>query len=207
MTIDDLTTDDAVTAVRRLRRVDRVDRVGVLGHSQGGMLAPRIVRRAGADAMGLLSAPSGPLWELVPRQVRYIAEIDGRVTETEQSRIDRVTAAAGRISAGEFGSDETLLGASGTLWESLRSYDQTGVAAGLSVPTFVGHGGRDYQVPPDAVADWRAAAGDRGVYRTYPTLNHLLLPGIGPSSPYNYATPGNVDRALVADLAAWLGSR
>jgi dienelactone hydrolase len=207
VTVDDLTTDDAVTALRRLQGVGSVGWTGVLGHSQGGLLAPRIARRGDADGVGLLAAPAGPLWELVPEQVRYLTRIDGTVTDAERRRLDAVETAARRVSAGDFEPDETLLGASGTYWRSLRSYDQTAVAAGLSVPALVGHGERDYQVPPAAVDEWRVALGDRATVHTYPALDHLLLPGVGDSSPYDYARPGHVGRAVVEDLTAWLRRR
>ena len=48
LTIDSETTDDAVAALRTLAGVPGVDpaRVFVLGHSQGGMMAPRIAARS-----------------------------------------------------------------------------------------------------------------------------------------------------------------
>ncbi|HFK2919188.1 TPA: alpha/beta hydrolase family protein [Stenotrophomonas maltophilia] len=56
-TVDDETTDDAVAALTALAADPRIDgrRVFVLGHSQGGMLAPRIPgtgRRCGARSCG-----------------------------------------------------------------------------------------------------------------------------------------------------------
>ncbi|MDO5505004.1 MAG: alpha/beta fold hydrolase, partial [Pseudoxanthomonas suwonensis] len=63
-TIDDETTDDAVQAVAALRRTRGIDvgQVFVLGHSQGAMMAPRIVQRAeGAAGAILLAAPARPL--------------------------------------------------------------------------------------------------------------------------------------------------
>lgn len=58
VTIDDVVTDDALTAVERLRAVDRVDGVFVAGHSFGGLLAPRIANRDGDLAGVVMLAPS-----------------------------------------------------------------------------------------------------------------------------------------------------
>ncbi len=207
VTIDDVTTDDAVTAVDRLREHDRVTWVGVVGHSQGGLAAPRIVDRSGADGMALLAAPAGDLWRLVPQQVRHLAELDGTVTDAEARQIEQVEAAARRITDGAFEMDETLLNASGRYWESLRSYDQTAVAADLGVDAFAGQGGRDYQVPPEDLDDWRGALGEDATYREYPALDHLLFPGEGESSPEEYVRPNSVARPVVEDLAEWVGGR
>src|SRR3546814_10374941 len=47
LTVDTETTQDAVSAVALLRTLKEVDskRVYILGHSQGGMMAPRITQR------------------------------------------------------------------------------------------------------------------------------------------------------------------
>lgn len=207
VTIDDVTTDDAVTAVERLAAHDRVDWVGVVGHSQGGLAAPRIADRSDADGMALLAAPAGDLWRLVPQQVRYLAELDGVVTDAEARRIEATEAAARRITEGEFEADEVLLDASGRFWESLRSYDQTAVAADLDVYAFAGQGGRDYQVPPEDLAAWRDALEESATVREYPSLDHLLFSGEGESSPRDYVRPNSVARSVVEDLAAWVGGR
>ncbi len=207
VTLDDVTTEDAVTAVERLRDHDRVTWVGVVGHSQGGLAAPRIVDRSGAEGMALLAAPAGDIWRLVPRQVRHVAELDGEVTDAETRRIDRVEAAARRISEGDFEPDEVLLNASGRYWESFRSYDQTAVASELDVSAFAGQGGRDFQVPPSDLDAWREALGTDATYREYPSLDHLLFPGEGESSPQDYVQPNNLAPSVVEDLAGWVSDR
>ncbi|HYM85370.1 MAG TPA: alpha/beta fold hydrolase, partial [Pseudoxanthomonas sp.] len=63
-TMDEETTNDAVAAVAALRATPGIDpdRVYVLGHSQGGMLAPRIAERSGKVAgLILLAAPARSL--------------------------------------------------------------------------------------------------------------------------------------------------
>lgn len=208
VTIDDVTVDDAVTAVERLREEERVSSVHVAGHSQGGLAAPRIARRSDADGMALLAAPAGNLWELLPMQNRHIFGLDGELSDAEQRRIDEITAQAEAISNGEFSEDEDLLGFDGSFWASLRAYDQTAVAADLDIPAIVQQGGRDFQVPPSDLADWRDAIGDdRGTYHSYPSLDHVLFAGSGTSSIAKYYEPNNVDVDVVADLDAWLAAR
>ena len=59
--VDDETTNDAVLAVETLRQTAGIDpkRVFVLGHSQGGMMAPRIAMKDGNTAgLVLLAAPA-----------------------------------------------------------------------------------------------------------------------------------------------------
>ena len=42
---------------------------------------------------------------------------------------------------------------------------------------------------------------------SYPELNHLFMAGEGPSKPYEYNIPGNVDVRVINDIARWVLSR
>jgi hypothetical protein len=48
--------------------------------------------------------------------------------------------------------------------------------------------------------------GDKITYRSYPGLSHLFMPAEGGiTDPQNaYATPANVDQAVVDDMANWI---
>ncbi len=72
MTLEDEVLDDAVAALAVLRQAPGVDpaKVFVLGHSLGGMLAPRIAQMDGKTAgIVLLAAPSRPMSDVVRDQV------------------------------------------------------------------------------------------------------------------------------------------
>ncbi|WP_323674977.1 alpha/beta fold hydrolase [Halorubellus sp. PRR65] len=204
--LDALTVDDAVTALDVLRGEDAVGSVAVVGHSQGGMAAPRIAARADVDGMASLAGSGGSLAELVAVQVEYLANVDGAVSDAEREQLDSVRDAVDRIQAGDLGDDEVVLGYHADFWRDLAAYDQTAVAADLSVPRYVAFGGRDYQVPVERERPpWADALADaaNATLRTYESANHLFLPGEGPSTPGEYLQRENVVEALVDDLAAW----
>ncbi|MFC6951534.1 alpha/beta fold hydrolase [Halorubellus litoreus] len=206
--LDDLTVDDAVAAVDVLRGEDAVGPVAVVGHSLGGMAAPRIATAAETAGMASLAGPAGSLAALIEVQIEYLANVDGAVSDAERDRIEAVDAAVDRIQAGDLGDDEVVLGYHANFWRQLAAYDQTAVAADLDVPRFLAFAGRDYQVPVERERQpWADALADAGnaTFRTYATANHLFLPGEGPSTPSEYLQPGNVLEALVDDLAAWTG--
>jgi pimeloyl-ACP methyl ester carboxylesterase len=204
--LDALTVDDAVTAVETLRDEDGVGPIAVVGHSQGGLAAPRIAARAGTDGMASLAGPAGSLAALVELQVRYLANVDEDVTDAEREQIEQVAAAVDRIQAGDLDDDEVVLGYHANFWRHLADYDQTAVAADLDVPRFLAFGGRDYQVPADrarpAWADALAGASN-ATLRTYEAANHLFIPGEGASTPGEYLQRGSVVPSLVTDLADW----
>ena len=87
-TYDDETVDDAISAIRlvkdSLAQTMALDpsRIYIVGHSLGGMLAPRIAERSGAVAgLVLLAAPTGKLRPAMERQFAYL-DMDARYSDT-----------------------------------------------------------------------------------------------------------------------------
>jgi hypothetical protein len=210
LTIDNEYTDDALAALERLRETTGVDpdRVAVVGHSLGALLAPRVAARADeVTGVAMLAPPGRPLHRLLLAQTRYLADLDGRVTEAERERIAAVETAVERIDALELDAGETVLGAGRPYWASLEEYDPYGTARSLSVPILLARGERDYQTTSADLDRWREALADESgvvVVETYAGLNHLFAPGEGPASPAEYETLGHVAPRVVADLAGWV---
>lgn len=211
-TIDDETTNDAVLAVAALRRTPGIDvnRVFVLGHSQGGMMAPRIVQRAeGAAGAILLAAPARPLLDILIEQNRRLAGIDGETSVAEQAFIDTLVRQVAAIRDGSAEAGDTPLGVPAHYWRSVDAVDILAEARAVRVPMLVLHGGRDIQVVD---ADWqlwqRGFRRNRNVtLRHYPTLNHLGIAGTGPGTLAEYQVAGRVDAGLIDDIAAWIKAR
>jgi hypothetical protein len=52
---------------------------------------------------------------------------------------------------------------------------------------------------------WRKALDGRSAtFKSYPTLNHLFLPGTGKSTPAEYEHPGQIPAAVLDDIATWV---
>lgn len=200
--LDALVVDDALTALDRLRAATDVADAAVVGHSLGAYAAPRIASEDGNAAAFLLAAPSRPLYEVVPDQVRYLAGLDGTVTDAERERIDAAEATSDRLAAGDYA--DGGFGWGPAFWRAAADYDPVAAAAALDRPVYALQGGRDYQVSPsDDFPAWRDALGDDRT-RLYDDLNHLFVAGEGDPSPAEYLQSGNVDEAVVSDLAGWL---
>lgn len=210
ITLDGKVTDDALTALSRLREANRVDsaRTAVVGHSLGGMVAPRIASEDGQVAgAAMLAANARPLPDLVVEQSEYLANLDGSVSDAEQEQFDAIRETVERIRAGDVGDDEVVLDLGGDeWWADLADYDQVATAEGLDVPLTFHQGVRDYQVSVDRdFGRWQEALGDREdvTFERYDALNHLFVAGEGDPNPSEYFQPGNVDRAVVENLASW----
>jgi dienelactone hydrolase len=216
LTIDRETTDDAVAALATLATTPGVDarRLFVLGHSQGGMLAPRIATHAaeaGTTVAGLvlLAAPARPLLDLLLEQNRRLAVLDdARTSAAERAALDTLQAQVRAIRAGPQGTtmESTPLGLSADYWRSTDAVDPVAEAEAVALPMLVLQGARDIQVVDADWQRWKAAFHDDAqvVFKLYPALNHLGIAGDGPGSLAEYAVPGHVDAQLIDDVAGWV---
>ncbi|NOZ77695.1 MAG: DUF3887 domain-containing protein [Acidobacteria bacterium] len=212
-TLKEETIDDARAAVDLLSRTPQIDhrRVFVLGHSLGGMAAPRIA--AGDPHVAGLIIMAGnvrPLEDLMVSQVLYLARLDGKLSAQEKRQIAAVRALRAKVEGPALAANDTVdvLGSRtpGSYWLDLRGYHPDTVAATLHIPMLILQGGRDYQVTRADFRLWkRALEGHTNVtFKLYPSLDHLFIPGRGPSSPAEYMKPGHVDPRVITDIAAWI---
>lgn len=211
ITIDSETTDDALLAVAMLREQAGIDpkRIFVLGHSQGGMMAPRIATREPKIAgLILLAAPSRPLLDILIEQNRRIAILnDGTVDDAENTAIQRLTDSVAALRRGrEMSNAQTPLGLPADYWHSVEAVDAVAEARAIAQPLLILQGARDIQVVDSDWQGWKEAFHDnpRVTFHLYETLNHLAIPGEGDGSIEEYQTAGHVDTTLIADVAAWI---
>jgi hypothetical protein len=199
--------DAAHAAVALLRARPEVDpaRVALLGHSQGGYLAPRIAREDPAiRRLVILAGPTRPLEDSLVAQTRYVATLPGH--EAMKDQLAAVEKLKATVESPTLRPDQPLsvFGASisGAYFLDVRGYHPADVAAKLTIPILVLQGERDYQVTMDDFAGWRALR--HATLKSYPGLNHLFMRGEGPPSPSDYEKAAHVDAAVVADIAAFV---
>lgn len=219
LTVMDETVDDARGAAALLAALPEVNpkRVYVLGHSLGGMLAPRIAEGDEHVAGIIIMAGSTrPFGAIIVDQVKYLTSLHGQPTEEEQKQIQAAEEAAKQIDSPTLTATATVnvLGASvpGSYFLDLRKYAPAETAARLEIPILVLQGERDYQVTHEDFEGWqKALAGKpRATLKVYPGLTHLFMPstapGSGPGTPADYDQPGHVSETVIADIAKWIAS-
>lgn len=210
-TIDRETTDDALMAIGYLRQSRMIDhrRIFVLGHSQGGMLAPRIAGRA-PDVAGviLLAAPARPLLDLLVEQQRRVGLLDdGVINDAEQVALRRLVEGARAIRGGlEPPASRLPMGLSARYWRSVDAVDPVAEAKAIRQPMLLLQGGRDLQVVSADWLRWQRAFVDtpRVTFAYHDTLNHLGMHERGPGSLHSYQVPGKVSAELIDDIALWI---
>ncbi|PST83736.1 dienelactone hydrolase [Pedobacter yulinensis] len=211
-TVKEEVLDDAVAALTMARGVAGADpkQLYLLGHSLGGMLAPRIATLV-PDLKGLVlaAAPARKLTDVIADQNRYAfslvkdttaeakAGLQKALTEVERSRISKI---------GTMKADSAILGLPAAYWADLNSYDQVALAKNLKQRILVIQGGNDFQVTETDYKIWENTLGKKknATLKLYPTLNHLFSSQAAKGTMAQYQTAANVDAALVIDLANWI---
>lgn len=208
-TIDDETTDDAVSALKVVSALPGVDsrHVFVFGHSLGALVAPRIAQRSGNVAGVIeLGGLGRKMMDILPYQQRFLAQLQGKSADPQvQAAIAGLERDIAAI-RGNATPAPRLMGQSADYWRSIDAIDPIAAAKSVPVPMLLLHGGRDFQVPMDDWAMWQRAVGHdkRFTMKLYPSLSHLGIAGSGPQSPAEYAQPGHVDVQLIDDVATWI---
>jgi hypothetical protein len=211
-TVKEEVLDGAAAAIDLATHTPELDprRVIVVGHSQGGYLAPRIAaENATVAGIVLLAGPSRPLQDSVVDQLVYLTKIEPALPDGAKlvaaARAFKTTVEDPAL-APDASVDFPGGGAEkGRYFLSLRGYDPTTVAQKLAIPILVLQGQRDYQVTAPDFDGWKKAlAGKPHVtLKQYPALNHLFMAGAGTPRPAEYETPAHVDAAVIDDLAAF----
>jgi uncharacterized protein len=213
LTVKEEVTDDAQAAAALLAAQPEIQktRIYVLGHSLGGMLAPRIAEGdARISGLIIMAGSTRPLGRIVVEQIKYLSTLSGPVGDGAQKQIEAAGKFAQDYDSPTLKPGETVsmmgipLPASYVL--DLRSYDPGATAARLKIPILVIQGESDYQVTLKDFEGWqRALAGHSNVtMKTYPGLCHLFTPGGSPPSPADYNQPGHVDKHALDDIANWV---
>jgi alpha-beta hydrolase superfamily lysophospholipase len=193
----------ALVAWLRKRSDIAAGKIFLLGHSEGGMIAPLVAatdsRLAG---IVLLAGPAETGRAILTYQFsRPIETAPGLTDSVRRAELAQVPA---RV-------DQFARANAWTKW--FIDYDPLPTARTVKVPVLILQGALDRQISAgqaDTLAAAMRAAGNRDVTeKVFPGLNHLFLHTTGDGSPVEY--PGLKDTAVPAavldEIAAWVKAR
>lgn len=189
---------DAEAAVRfvRSRLAVAPGQVGLIGHSEGALVAPLAADPAGADFLVLLAPPVTPTGPALVEQNARLAAASGAplsAVESVRSMMGRVVAAAGSdadsatvaaevrsafANSGLSGDalDATVRAHTSPLFRDLARYDPGPALRSVEVPTLAVFGSLDLFVPEENVDPLRASLDERGTIHVVEGMNHWLQP-------------------------------
>lgn len=220
ITVWEETIEDALLAARLLRSDRRIDgdRVFLIGHSMGGMLAPRI-ECSGGDFRGLILLAGSPrgLDEVLLEQTREItATLSGFAKKIAGKQLAQLEQSLrGLYDLSDEEAKQKKMGGGTTLYY-FKDIGQPTVAQWLEKthkPMLVMQGEMDVQVKAQVdFALYRALLGDREnvTFRLYPGLNHAFVPARSGSiadAKKEFTPERHIGAEVLDDLADWILAR
>lgn len=195
--------DDIRAALAYLRSRDDIEatRLALIGHSEGGMIAPMIAATDPAlHAIVLIAGPSRTGRAVSDQQVRAAMVARGLTG----AQLDAEIAANDRVREAQVVANPWL-----SFW---FAHDPLPTARRVAQAVLIVHGATDSQVSPDQASELAAAfrsGGNRDVtMRVLPEINHLLVhdPN-GSFSDYATLERLSVSPVVLAEIGSWLEAR
>lgn len=193
--------DDIRAGIAWLRARADIDpaRIAILGHSEGGLIAPIVAASdPGVAAVVLLAGPWQRGRDILDFQFRYGIEHDSAIAPNKRDSAFNATRAAFDSTAGR------------QPWmQYFQSYDPAPTLRRVRQPVLILQGATDRQVTAEqaeAIANELRKAGNRAVVlRVYADRNHLFLPDTsGNPAGYTRLTSGKIGPEVMGQIADWL---
>ena len=209
--------EDALLAAALLRADRRIDpgKVFLLGHSMGGMLAPRIAC-SGGDFAGLILLAGSPrrMEEILLDQTREISEtmtgLARWITKKQLRKLEQTF--QGLYDLPDEEAKAKKVGGGTTLYY-FKEMGQPPVSEWLEKtrkPMLVIQGEQDVQVKADVdYMRYQELLGDREnvTFRLYPGLNHAFVPAVARNiaeAKKEFSKERHIGAEVLDDLAGWI---
>ena len=192
----------AAIAYLRTRKDIDPDRIGVIGHSEGGSIAPMIAATDPRLKAMVVMAGSGEKGiEISMAQNKFLVDHDTTLTPTKRDSILR----AARASLDPENQKDPWV----KFW---MSYDPAPTARQVKAPVLILQGATDRQVPADQAEKLAAlvrAGGNSDVtVRVLPDVNHLFVDDpSGDFRAYDKLKSNRISKAALGTLADWLTNK
>lgn len=196
--------DDIRAGLRYLRTRGEIDgaRLGLIGHSEGGIIAPMIAARdSSLRGIVLMAAPGWSGRRVIESQNRYLLESSPQLSARQRDSLLQLSMRM----VDSAGASTPWLG-------YFQSYDPLATARRVRVPVLILHGATDRQVTAEQaeeLARAMLAGGNPDVtVRVFESTNHLFLrDSVGNWAQYGSLPERTVRPVVLGTLLEWVSSR
>jgi len=215
ITIKEEVTDDVKSIIKYIMEDKELNKLDIylVGHSLGGMLAPKIASENKAvKGCVLMAANANKLERLLIPQMEYITKLDGQIGINEQNQLQLIREKLNYLDdslSSNTPSEKLPLNLPASYWVSLKEYNQLEAVQNLQIPILFLQGKRDYQVTMDDYRLWKKSISNKKKikFKSYKKLNHLFFEGKGKSSPKEYMEVNHVPYYVVKNIVKWINSK
>ena len=217
VTVKTETIDDAILAAALLRKDPRIDpqRIFIIGHSMGGMLAPRIDAEGG-NFSGLIIMAGSPrkLEDIILDQNEAMLKstkgfVHWIVTK-QVAKISKLFDGLYQLSDEEARKKKVGGGTTLYYFKEMGQHPASDYLLKLEKPVLILQGEEDFQATAqkDFAAYKQLLSGQNNVtFRLYPALNHAFVPSIYGNimkAKQEYGIARHIGEDVIADIANWI---
>ena len=204
--------DDLYKIIDSLKTLPEInpEKIFILGHGQGGMLAPLVAKERNEIAgIIMMGANAKRTQEMMIDQYKYLS----KVTPEKKGEYDTQTKNAIRSMDKKLNplTEHHLMpyDVQATYWIWLNQYPHLDISKKLNKPQFVMHGERDYQANLENYELWKRTLekNKKATVKLYPRLNHLFYPGDAQSTYSEYYLKSNIPENIINDISSWLSNQ
>ena len=217
ITVKEETIDDAILATELLRNDPRIDseRIFIVGHSMGGMLAPRIDAEGG-NYRGLILMAGTPrrLEEvLIEQSEEALSTLNGLMQRLVRKQVQKLhNTFTGLYSLSDEEAKRRKCGGGTTLYyfKEMGEHAVSDYLATLQKPMLIMQGEKDFQVKVDKdFSAYQNLLKDKSnvTFKLYENLNHAFVPSVYENismAKKEYNTERHISETVIRDIADWI---
>jgi dienelactone hydrolase len=217
ITVKEETIDDAILATELLKNDSRIDaeKIFIIGHSMGGMLAPRIDAEGG-DYRGLVLMAGTPrrLEEiLIEQNEEVLSSLNGLMQRLVRKQVQKLkNMFAGLYDLSDEEAKGRKVGGGTTLYyfKEMGEHPVSDYLTALEKPLLIMQGEKDFQVKTDRdFSAYQDLLRDKPnvTFKLYENLNHAFVPSVYGSitkAKKEYNTEQHISEEVIADIANWI---
>ena len=184
--------EDAASGLQWLKESGKFGKIGVLGHSEGGMIAFMLAAEGKADFAVSLAGPGIKGDTLLAEQQNAALRLHGLPANQTAQRVR----------------DETKAQPENIWLNYFINYDPAPTIARITIPVMALNGSNDMQVIPytnlNAIQELLKKKNKKNLFKEYPGLNHLFQHCQTNNSLDYYTIEETCSEEVLRDIADWI---
>ncbi|ARD46812.1 S9 family peptidase [Sporosarcina sp. P33] len=220
LSVKEETIEDAILAADLLRKDSRIDsdKIFIIGHSLGGMLAPRIDAEGGNFAGIIIMAGTPRRLEeiLMDQNNDVLNSLNKFLKAIAKKQIAALSSKLENISdlSDEEAKSTPVLGKHVKAYylKEMGDHPSADYLLALHKPIFIMQGEKDFHVSVEKdFAGYKKILGDKPTvtYKLYPNLNHAFMPSVYGDirkAKKEYKVAQHIDQQVIHDISDWIHS-
>ncbi|MGX9135651.1 alpha/beta hydrolase family protein [Rummeliibacillus sp. JY-2-4R] len=220
LSVKEETIEDAILAAEFLRKDSRIlsNKIFIIGHSLGGMLAPRIDAEGGNFA-GIIIMAGSPrkLEEIMMEQNNDVLNSLNRFLKLIAKK--QIAALSSKFSniydlSDEEAKTKSIIGkyVNAYYFKEMGEHPSVNYLNVLDKPVFVLQGDKDFQVSLEKdFNSYKKILSEKSnvTFKLYPNLNHLFMPSVYGEilkAKKEYKIAQHIDKQVIIDISDWIHS-